>query len=106
MPQSRNNHSNDRDLDVGPGLVEDEEIEACAPGDIDAGEHLIARVVDGTDMCAAARLHRRTAAWRQKGMVPQPQRREAIETGLLAGSSPHEAYRQELIQLRQGTQHG
>src|SRR6476469_2382103 len=39
MPQSRNDHSDDRDLDVGPGLIEDEEIEACASGDIDAGEH-------------------------------------------------------------------
>src|SRR6266481_9768038 len=106
MPQSRNDHSDDRNLDVGPRLIEDEEIEACAPGDIDAGEHLIARVVDRTDICAAARLDRRMAAWRQKGMVPQAQRREAIETRFLAGSSSHEAYRQELVQLRQGTQHG
>src|SRR5260370_1587192 len=106
MPQSRNDHSDDGDLDVGTGLIEDEEIEARAPGNIDAGQHLIVGVVDRTDIWAAARLGRRMVAWRQKGMVPQAQRRETIETRFLAGSSPHEAYRQELVQLRQRTQHG
>src|SRR5258708_13372878 len=106
MPQSGNDLSDDRDLDVGPGLIEDEEIEACAPGDIDAGEHLIARVVDRTDICAGARLDRRMAAWRQKGMVPQAQWRKAVEARFLAGSSSHETDGQELVQLRQGTQHG
>src|SRR5436305_10321951 len=28
MPQPRNDHAHDRDLDIGPGLIEHEEIEA------------------------------------------------------------------------------
>ncbi len=53
MPQSRNDHSDDGDLDVGPRLIEDEEIETCAPGDIDAGQHLVARVVEAPKSRAA-----------------------------------------------------
>ena len=34
MPQSRNDHPDDRDLDVGTRLIEDEEIEALSLGDI------------------------------------------------------------------------
>ena len=34
MPQSRNDHSDDRDLDVGARLIEDEEVEALALGEI------------------------------------------------------------------------
>src|SRR5262249_58925941 len=44
MPQSRNDHSGDRDPDVGARLIEDEEIEARALGEIHAGPHLLARV--------------------------------------------------------------
>ena len=50
MPQARNDHSDDRDLDIGPRLIEDEEIEAGAPGEIDAGKHLIARIVESADI--------------------------------------------------------
>ena len=48
MPQPRHDHPDDRDLDVGPRLIEDQEIEARAPGDVDAGVDLRARVVEGT----------------------------------------------------------
>ena len=44
MPQSRNDHSDDRDLDVGTRLIEDEEIEARLLGEAHAGRHLLARV--------------------------------------------------------------
>ena len=44
MPQSRDDHSGDRDLDVGARLIEDEEIEARALGQVHAGGHLLARV--------------------------------------------------------------
>src|SRR5262249_62173140 len=44
MPQSRDDHSGDRDLDVGARLIEDEEIEARALGQGHAGGHLRARV--------------------------------------------------------------
>src|ERR1700690_3718914 len=37
VSQSRNDHPDDGDLDVGPGLIEDEEIEAGTLCDIDAG---------------------------------------------------------------------
>ena len=37
MPQARNDHPDDRNLDVGPRLIEHEEIEARALGEIDAG---------------------------------------------------------------------
>src|SRR5258706_15429254 len=106
MPQSRNDHSDDRDLDVGPRLIEDEEIEARAPGNIDAGVDVLARVVERTDLGAGARLDRRIATWRQKGMVAQAQWGGAVEARFLAGSASHEANRKELVQLRQRTQHG
>ena len=44
MPQSRNDHSEDRHLDVGARLIEDEEIEARLLRKGDAGRHLLARV--------------------------------------------------------------
>ena len=40
MPQPRHDHPDDGDLNVGPRLVEHEEIEAGAPGDIHAGVDL------------------------------------------------------------------
>src|SRR5215813_11721967 len=44
MSQSGNDHSDDRNADVGPRLIEDEEIESLALGEIDAGSHLLARI--------------------------------------------------------------
>src|SRR5215475_4458402 len=44
MPQTRNGHPDDRDLNIGARLVEHEEIEARALGHVDAGSHLLARV--------------------------------------------------------------
>ena len=54
MTQSGNDHSHDGDLDVGPRLIEDEEIEARTPGDFDAGIDLPACVVEKADRRAAA----------------------------------------------------
>ena len=45
MPQAWNEHANDGDLNVGPRLVEHEEIVTCPGGDLDTGIDLIARVV-------------------------------------------------------------
>src|SRR5258708_10114250 len=104
MPQSRNDHSDDRNLDVGPRLIEDEEVEARALGDVDTGDHLLARVVERAELRAGARLDRRIATWNQKGMVLQAQWRGAIEARFLAGPASHEADGQELVQLRQRTQ--
>ena len=44
MPQSRNDHADHRNLDVGTRLIEDKKIEALSLGDVDAGHHLLARV--------------------------------------------------------------
>jgi hypothetical protein len=44
MPQPRNDHSDDWNVDVGPCLIENEEIKALALGDVDARDHLLARV--------------------------------------------------------------
>ena len=44
MPQPRNDHSDDRRLDVGTRLIEDKKIEAGSLGKGDAGRHLLARV--------------------------------------------------------------
>src|ERR1019366_6051883 len=87
MPQSGNDHPDDRDPDVGPRLIEDEEIEARALGDIDAGVDLPARVVEKADRRAGARLVRRIAGWRQKGMLLQAQRIRAIKARFLAGTA-------------------
>ena len=44
MPQSRNDHPDHGNVDVGPGLVENEEIEAKTLGKLDAAKHLIAPI--------------------------------------------------------------
>src|ERR1700719_1942190 len=62
MPQSGNDHPDDRDLNVGPRLIEHKEIEARAPGDVDAGIYLLARVVERADLQAGTGLHCRIAA--------------------------------------------
>jgi hypothetical protein len=43
MPHSRNDHSDDRDVDVRARLIKDEEIEALSLGGMDAGGHLFVR---------------------------------------------------------------
>src|SRR5258708_39863569 len=73
MPQSRNDHSDDRNLDVGPRLIEDEEVEARARGDVDAGVDMLARVVERAELRAGVRLDLRMVTRRQKGIVLQPQ---------------------------------
>ena len=44
MPQSRNDHPDNGNIDVRPGLVENEEIQAKTPGKLDAGKHLLAPI--------------------------------------------------------------
>src|SRR4051795_6371655 len=46
MPQARHDDPRHRDLDIGPGLIEHEEIMPGTPGDLDAGFHLRARIVE------------------------------------------------------------
>src|SRR5271169_6606394 len=72
MPQPRNDHSDDRRLDVGTRLIEDEEIEAGVLRQGDACRHLLARV-ETAKLRAEFRLGHRISARRQIGMVLQAQ---------------------------------
>ncbi len=47
VPQSGNDHSDDRNLDVGARLIEDKEIETLSLGNFHAGVHLLVRIETG-----------------------------------------------------------
>src|SRR5712671_286700 len=105
MPQPRYDHADDRDLDVGARLVEDEEIEALALGDTDAGGHLLARF-ETVERCVRGRWGQGLAARHQEWMVRQPQGRLAVEARFVALGAAHETDGQELVELRQRAHHG
>src|SRR6202142_3150344 len=87
MTQSRNDHSNDRRLDVGTRLIEDEEIEARLLREGDAGRHLFARV-EVAKLRAELRLDH--TARGQIGMVLQAQGSGSIKARFLARPAAHE----------------
>src|SRR5262245_11188160 len=68
MPQSWNDYPDDRDLDVGTRVIEDEEIETRALGEVYAGYHLLA-LVELAELRAEVRSHLRGGARRQIGKV-------------------------------------
>ena len=68
MPQPRNDHPDDRGFDVGAGLVEHEEIEACALGQVHAGGYLRAGV-ELAEIRVEVGSDDRSTARRQIGMV-------------------------------------
>ena len=70
MTQSRNDHPDDRRLDVGTRLIENEEIEARSLREGDAGHHLLARV-EMAKLRAGFRSDHRITARGQVGMVLQ-----------------------------------
>src|SRR5882724_11538142 len=105
MTKAGNDHSDDGDLDIGPRLIEDEEVEACTPGDVDAGIHLLAGGFQWTEFRTGVRLDG-FAAWGEERVLRQLQRRDAVEAGLLPGAAAHQTDREELIKLRQRTQQG
>src|SRR5262245_59497610 len=88
MPQSRNAHPGDRDLDVNARLIEDEEIEARALGGTHAGRHLFARV-ETAEFRVEAGLNRRPAGRRQIGMVLQAEWRGAVKARLVPLPAAH-----------------
>src|ERR1700687_5885854 len=96
MPQSRNDHSDDRDLDIRARLIEHEEIEAYSLGKAYASHHLLARV-EMVELRAQARLDRRFVAWRQIRMVSQAQWSGAVKARFFPGPTAHQTDRQELI---------
>src|ERR1700727_3844889 len=73
MPQSRNDHSDNRYLDVGTRLIEHKKIETLALGEVHAGHHLLA-FIETTKRRAKVRPDRRLAVWHQIGMVLQAKR--------------------------------
>src|SRR3984893_12294966 len=108
MPQSWNDHSDDRTLDVGAGLIEDEEIEPLAFGEIHAGARLLARV-ETPELRAKVRSDASSAARRQIGMVLQPKWRDAVVLPFVARwpliPRTHEANGEKLIELGHRAQH-
>src|SRR5262249_10736755 len=102
MPQSRDDHSSDRDLDIGARLIEDEEIETRALGHVHAGDHLLARV-EIAEFRGKVWSDGRSAARRQIGMVLQPKWRGVVLNRSLARrvrvAAAHEADGQKLIEL-------
>src|SRR5579883_2003823 len=105
MPQSRNDHPDNRDLDVGACLVEDEEIKALLLGNPDAGGHLLARA-ETAELRTAARLDHCIVARRQKWMVLQAKWRRAVEARFFSAPAPHQTDRQKLVQFRERAQQG
>src|SRR5580704_11280716 len=89
MPQPWNDHSDDRRLDVGTRLIEDEEIEAGLLREGDAGRCLLARV-EMAKLRAELRLHHRISVRRQIGMVLKAQRSGAVEARFLPRPAAHE----------------
>ena len=78
MPHSRNNHSHDWHLDVGPGLIENKEVETLLLGDAHAFSNLLAGV-HTPEHRPRARLDCWLVAWGEKRVVMQTQRCRTIE---------------------------
>jgi len=89
MPQPRNDHPDDRRLDVGTRLIEDKKIEAGSLGKGNAGRHLLARV-EMAKLRVGLRLDHRISARRQIQMVLQAQRSGAVEARFLPRPAAHE----------------
>ena len=62
MPQSRNDHSNHRHLDIGARLIEDEKVEARSLSETHTSAHLLARV-ETAELGVEAELKRGIVAW-------------------------------------------
>ncbi len=105
MPQSRNDDPHDRRLDIGPRLIENEEIEALPLGDRDAGGDLLIRI-QAAELGIELGFQHFAFARQQEGMIRQPQWRHTIEAPLQSGSVRHEFDGHKLIQFCQRSQHG
>src|ERR1700746_2375010 len=70
MPQPRNDHSDDWDVDIGPRLIEDEEVKALSFGKTHASSRLFA-CVETAERRTEGWLDRWLVAWGQEGMVLQ-----------------------------------
>src|SRR5882672_4923342 len=106
MPQSWNDHSDDRDLDVGARLIENEEVEARLLGETHADAHLFVRSETAELRAEVQRSRAIVVAWRQERMVLQPEWSGAVKGRFVRLSASHETDGEELVQLRQRAQGG
>src|ERR1700761_7574973 len=102
MPQARDDHAHHGDLEVRTGLIQHQEVEPRAFGDLHAGHDLIAGVVELAEI--EARRQRRISDRTEERVAFQLQRRDAIQARLLAGAAIHEADRQKLVEFGQRAQ--
>ena len=99
MAQSWNDDPHDRDLDIGTGLIENEEIESITLGKIDARHHLLA-LVETAKGQVAFRSNERVSIRRLVGMVAQVKRRSTVVARRGATRS-HQTDRKKLVYLGQ-----
>src|SRR4051794_27808662 len=71
MPQPGNDHSDDRHADIGPGLIENQKIEAGSPSDLDTGVDWFAGVAKRPELRAGEGMARRLPIRNQEEIVPQ-----------------------------------
>ena len=105
MPQSRNDHPDDRDLDVGTRLIEDEEVEALLAWR-DARRRSPARACrDGrtSSRSSVGPLDCRSASKRDG---PAAAMEWSVKARFLSGPASHETDGQKLVQLGQRAQQG
>src|SRR5215831_3610735 len=105
MPQSGNDDSDDRHLNVRTNLIEDEEVQTDLLGEAHASAHLFARV-EIAKLRAEVRRDQWLSAWRQIGKILQAQWSGAVKARFLPGPTAHETQGQKLVELRQRTQQG
>src|SRR4029077_21053443 len=103
MPQARNDDADHGRLDVGPGLIEHEEIEAGAFDDVDAGQSLLARI-EAAEFHIEVRPDRRFAVRDQIRVLLEAKRAGAVIARLARVARAHQPDRQELIDLGQRAQ--
>src|ERR1700758_1895952 len=81
MAQARDSDPYHGNADIGPGLVQHQEIIAGLSRDLDTGLDLASAVVG--QLQARCRRHRRMRGGKQEGIVLQLERGDAVERGLL-----------------------
>src|SRR3954471_10531472 len=77
VPHSGDDHPDNRHPDVGPGLVQHDEIETLLLDELDAGDHLLS-VVEMAEIGPGGGRDRSIVAWQEVGMLVQPPRARAV----------------------------
>src|SRR5271169_486902 len=85
MPHPRNDHADDGHFDVETRLIEDEEIETGALGNVDAGHHLLAGI-ETAELRGEVQRSRGRTIRQQVGMIPQTKRAGLVFSGCVPGS--------------------